>query len=119
MPSAQCDILTWCSAAKDGTNCLKFYYIDLIDSICRVIQDPRYAGKLHHAFEMHTDGRGNRTFQKANSGLVFECFQLLDPTVSPVLVIIASDASHKGHISRHPLYCEYITPSTCFTLNML
>ena len=68
----------------------------MVDSICRVIQDPSYADKLYHTFEMQTDGSGNRMFQKANSGLVFECFQLLDPTVSPVLVIIASDASHKA-----------------------
>jgi len=54
---------------------------------------------------MQKDGSGKRLFQKANSGLVFECFQLLDPTASPILIIIASDASHQGHISRHPLYC--------------
>jgi hypothetical protein len=89
----------------DGSNSLKFYYIDLFDSVCRVIQDPKYADQLYHAFEMQTDGSGKRLFQKANSGLVFECFQLLDPTASPILIIIASDASHQGHISRHPLYC--------------
>jgi len=93
-------------AALDGTNCLKFYYyIDIMDSICRVIQDPKYADKFYHTFQMQADGNGNRKFQKANSGLVFECFQLLDPTVSPILVVIASDASHQGHVSRHPLYC--------------
>ena len=43
-------------------------------------------------------------FQKANSGLVFESFQLLDPTVSPILAVVASDPSHVGHIKRHPLY---------------
>ena len=91
----------------DGTNVMQFYYIDLIDSVCRVIQDPAYADKLYHAFEMQADGDGNRMFQKANSGLVFESIQLLDPTVAPILVIVASDASHHGHSSRHPLYCEY------------
>ena len=45
-------------------------------------------------------------FQKANSGLVFESFQILDPTVSPILVIVASDPSHVGHVSRHPMYCK-------------
>jgi len=91
----------------DGSNCLKFYHIDLYESICRVIQDPKYAELLYHKFEMQMDGSGNRMFQRANSGLVFECFQLLDPTVSPILVIVASDASHQGRVSRHPLYCEY------------
>jgi hypothetical protein len=34
----------------DGTTCLQFYYIDLFESVCRVIQDPTYADKLYHAF---------------------------------------------------------------------
>ena len=63
----------------DGTNCLKFYYIDLFESVCRIIQDPSYADKLYHSFEMQTDSRGDRVFQKANSGRVFESSQLLDP----------------------------------------
>jgi len=92
----------------DGTNSLQFYYIDLFESVCRVIQDPTYANKLYHAFEMQMDSGGNRVFRESNSGLVFESFQLLDPTVAPVLVIVASDASHKGRVSRHPLYCKYL-----------
>ena len=98
----------FCSPDLDGTNCLQFYYIDLFESVCRVIQDPTYANKLYHAFEKQTDSTGDRVFRKANSGLVFESFQLLDPTVAPILVIVASDASHKGHVSRHPLYCKYL-----------
>ena len=90
----------------DGTNSLLFYYIDLLESVYRVIQDPLYANKLYHSFERQSDSLGNRVFQKANSGLVFESFQLLDPTVSPILIIVASDASHQGHVSRHPLYCK-------------
>jgi len=82
--------------------------VDLVASIHRVIQDPSYADKLYHAFEMQTDSDGNRMFQKANSGVVFECFQLLDPTVSPILAVVASDSSHMGNVSRHPLYCKYI-----------
>ena len=94
------------SAELDGSNSLKFYYVDLVSSVYRVIQDPKYADKLYHAFEMQVDCDGNRKFQKVNSGLVFECFHLLDPTVSPILIIISSDASHQGHVSRHPLYCK-------------
>ena len=93
----------------DGANVMQFYYIDLIDSVCRVIQDPTYVNKLYTAFDMQVDSDGNRMFQKANSGLVFQSIQLLDPTVSPILVIVASDASHHGHSSRHPLYCEYFS----------
>ena len=83
-----------------GANVMQFYYIDLIDSVCRVIQDPTNVNKLYHAFEMQVDIDGNQMFHKANSELVFESIQLLDPTVSPILVIVASDAVIKA-IPRH------------------
>jgi hypothetical protein len=67
---------------------------------------------------MQTDGSGGRIFQKANSGLVFECFQLLDPSVAPILLIVASDASHQGHVSRHPLYCEIFSALYVYNNNM-
>jgi hypothetical protein len=51
----------------NGTNCLKFYYIDLIESVCRVIQHPTYANKLYYAFKMQTDSYGDQVFQAANS----------------------------------------------------
>jgi hypothetical protein len=92
----------------DGSNNLKFYWIDLIEAAKRSIQNPLYAEKLYHAFETATDAEGCRVFQKANSGLVFESFQLLDPTSSPILVIVASDAAHVGNNPRHPLYCKLI-----------
>ena len=72
-----------------------------------MIQNPAYSNKLFHAFEMQVDSDGNIMFQKANSGPVFESIQLLDPTVSHILVILASNASHQGHSSRPLLYCEY------------
>ena len=90
----------------DGDNKLKFYWIDLVKAIERSIEDPSYLNKLYHAFEMSLDENGVRVFDRANSGLVFESFQLLDPSVSPILVIIASDASHQGNTTHHPLYCE-------------
>ena len=73
-----------------------------------VIQDPTCVNKLYNAFEKQTDSCGDRVFSSAKSGLVFESLQLLDPTVAPILVIVASDASHKGHVSRHPSYCKYL-----------
>ena len=90
----------------DGFNKLKFYWIDLVKAIKRCIEDPTYKDKLYHAFELSLNEKGERLFDRANSGLVFESFQLLDPTSSPVLVIIASDASHQGNTTHHPLYCE-------------
>ena len=81
--------------------------MDLISSVHRVAQDPSYADKLYHAFEMQMDSDGHRMFQKANSGLIFESFYLLDPTVSPLLVVVASDSSNMGNVSTHPMYCKY------------
>ena len=79
----------------------------MINAVGRYIQNPLYAEKLYHQFEMQIDAAGTRKFQKANSGLVFQSFQLLDPTSSPTLVIIASDAAHEGNNRRHPLYCKF------------
>ena len=85
---------------------MRFYHIDLLDAVKRFIEDPLYNDKFYHSYELATDAEGNRMFDKANSGMVFETFQLMDPTSAPVLVIVASDASHHGKTSRHPLYCE-------------
>jgi hypothetical protein len=45
-------------------------------------------------------------FEKANSGLVFESFQYLDVGAAPVIAIVASDASHQGNLTQHPMYCK-------------
>jgi hypothetical protein len=94
----------------DGTNNLKFYFIDLIDAVVRGIGDPTLADKLYlavyHTFEESTNEDGQRMFDKANSGLVFETFYLLDKSSAPALVIVASDASHQGNLKQHPLYCK-------------
>ena len=71
------------------------WYINIC--IASSIQDPTLADKLYHKFEFMTDEDGQRVFDKANSGLVFESFQLLDPESAPVLVIVAIDASHHGN----------------------
>jgi len=85
---------------------LKFYYIDILEAAKRMIQEPRLKNKLYHTFEKVVDTVGNRVFDKANSGLVFESFQLMDPESSPVLLIVASDSSHQGNVKMHPLYCK-------------
>ena len=93
-------------AAMDGTNRLKFHFIDLYDAVVRSIQDPTLEGKLYHAFELQLDKDGLRMFDKANSGLVFESFQYLDVGAAPVIAIVASDASHQGNLKQHPMYCK-------------
>jgi hypothetical protein len=72
--------------------------------VIRGIEDPTLADKLYHTFEESTNEQGDRMFDKANSGMVFETFYLLDLSSAPVLVIVASDASHQGNIKQHPLY---------------
>jgi hypothetical protein len=42
----------------------------------RSAEDSTLQGKLYHTFEMEVDQEGNRVFEKANSGLVFESFYL-------------------------------------------
>ena len=91
----------------DGANKLKFYYIDLIEAVVRSAQDPTLEGKLYHTFELNRDQDGMRIFDKANSGLVFETFYLLDTEVAPLITIVASDASHQGNMIQHPLYCKF------------
>jgi hypothetical protein len=76
----------------------------LIDAIIRSAQDPSIEGKLYHTFESSLDQDGMRIFDKVNSGLVFEAFYLLDTEVSPLISIVASDASHQGNTVQHPLY---------------
>ena len=50
-----------------------------------------------------------RRFQRANSGVIFEFFQKENPdTTSPVIFLLASDASFSGqHREHHPIYRAY------------
>ena len=91
---------------KDGYNMLKFYFIDLIDAVIRSAQDPTLEGKLYHTSEASHDEEGNRMFVKANSGLVFETFYLLDTGSAPLITVVGSDASFQGNATQHPLYCK-------------
>jgi hypothetical protein len=93
-----------CISELDGGNKLKFFYIDLLESIIRTVQDPTLEGKLYHTFEYSRDQEGMRIFDKVNSGLVFESFYLLDTEVAPLIAVVASDASHQGNTIQHPLY---------------
>ena len=107
-------MLTWFYAALGGQNRLKFYWIDPIDSACRQLEDPAFAGKLstklYHQFEQQGDRFGNREFEKANSGLVFESFQMRDMELECALApnIIASDAAHHGNVVFRPMYCKIL-----------
>jgi hypothetical protein len=77
--------------------------------------DLTYANKLYHALEMQTDSHGVQALKSFKLRTqAFEKFPSLlldhaEPTVSSILIIVTSDASHKCHVSRHPSHCEYLT----------
>jgi hypothetical protein len=56
----------------DGTNRLRFYFIDLFDLATRSLQDPTLDGLLYREFEMAQNSEGFRVFENINYGLVFE-----------------------------------------------
>jgi hypothetical protein len=93
------------SEQLDGDQVLTFFYTDLYSTIVRMVEDPKYYGHLYHTFERQETPDGERFFQRANSGLIFECFFMLDQNACPVLIIIFIDTSyvglHKGHC---PIY---------------
>ena len=62
----------------------KQYWINLIDSARLQLEDLAFAGKVYHKFEQQDDRFSNRIFEKANAGLVFESFQMLDMNVHPL-----------------------------------
>ena len=78
------DLISCSSGPLDGQNRLKIYWKDLIDSASCQLNDLAFAGKLYLQFEQQDDGFGNRIFEKANAGLVFESFQMLDMNVHPL-----------------------------------
>ena len=65
------------------------------------IQTPRQ-GLIAHLKE----DRGQMSPASTSCALVFESFYLLDTSSAPVLIIVASDASHQGNLKQHPLYCK-------------
>ena len=52
-------------------------------------------------------------FEKANSGLVFESFQMLDMECAPALIVIASNAAHCGNVVYRPMYCKLLFDVLC------
>jgi hypothetical protein len=73
-------------------------YYSAMQAMIYSAEDPTLQGKLYHTFEMEVNQEGNRVFEKANSGLVFESFYLLDEQSAPLIGIVASDASHQGNM---------------------
>ena len=94
----------------DGDQELKFYFVSLKAEIRRFIANPAFRGKMYTQFEPEfTEERPfKRIFRRANSGTVFEYFQIQDPDASPVVFVLASDASFSGqNREHHPIYCKF------------
>ena len=93
----------------DGDQELKFYFISLKAEFRRFIANPAFRDKMYTQFEPEfTKERPlKRIFRRANSGTVFEYFQIQDPDASPAVFVLASDASFSGqNREHHPIYCE-------------
>ncbi len=99
------ELISICSGLPetDGSNKLKFYYVDLLQAMIRCAEDPTMQGKPYHTFEMQVDQEGNRVFEKANPGLVFESFYLLDDQSTPLIGIVASDATSRKYDPASPI----------------
>ena len=93
----------------DGDQELKFHYVSLKAECKRFIANPAFLGKMYTQFEPeYTKERPfKRIFRRANSGTVFEYFQIQDPDASPAVFVLASDASFSGQNREdHPIYCK-------------
>ena len=92
----------------DGNQVFNFYWIDLIQAIKRYIaKKKKHANKFYTRYEPQFSGQDNsqRAFSRANSGTIFQAFQLLNPKCSPVLALFYADASFTGqHMTHHPTY---------------
>ncbi len=77
----------------DGDQVLDFYWIDPIDAAKRFISKPKFAGELYTKYERQDSVRrpGKRAFGRANSGLVFQSAQFIDPFSSPLLLLFYAD----------------------------
>ena len=93
----------------DGDQELKFHFVSLKAEFRRFIANPAFRDKIYTQFEPEfTKERPfKRIFRRANSGTVFEYFQIQDPDASPAVFVLASDASFSGqNREHHPIYCE-------------
>jgi hypothetical protein len=107
----------------DGDKVLDFYWIDPIEAAKGFISKPKFAGKLYSVYtkyERQDSVRqpGKRAFGRANSGLVFQSAQFIDPFSSPSLLLFYADKTISGkHRSHHPIYSKFSKQS--LILNML
>mmetsp|Transcript_55567 Transcript_55567/g.116269 ORF Transcript_55567/g.116269 Transcript_55567/m.116269 type:complete len:171 (-) Transcript_55567:944-1456(-) len=95
----------------DGYQVSDFYWIDPIEAAKRFISKPKFAGKLYTKNKRQDSVRrpGKRSFGRANSGLVFQSAQFIDPFSSPLLLLFYADKTFSGkHRSHHPIYMSVL-----------
>jgi hypothetical protein len=98
-------------ADLDDKQVLDFYWTDPIDAMKRSVAKLQYKDKLNTNFKA---GKSIllpdvRTFDEANTGMVFQGSYLIDTDSSPLLALFYADASFSGQgMSHHPIYCELL-----------
>ena len=98
-------------ADLDGKQVLDFYWTDPIDAMKRSVAKQQYKDKLYTTYK---PGESIllldvRTFDEANTGMVFQGSYLVDTDSSPLLALFYADASFSGQgMTHHPIYCELL-----------
>ena len=93
----------------DGDQVLTFYWIDPIDAADRMVARPEFADHFYFHYERQESEQRptKRAFGRANSGMVFQEAQLLDPFSVPMLHLFYGDKSFSGaHRGHYPIYGE-------------
>ncbi len=93
----------------DGDQVLMFYWIEPIDAADRMVARPEFTDKFYFHFERQESEQRptKRAFGRANSGMVFQEAQLLDPFSVPMLHLFYGDKSFSGaHRGHYPIYGE-------------
>ncbi len=96
-------------SALDGNQVLDFYWTDPIDAMKRSVAKLQYKDKLYTTFKPGTSALDPtaRVFDKANSGMIFQIFYLLDTTCCQLVALFYADASFSGaSMTHHPIYSE-------------
>ena len=89
----------------DGDQELDCYWIDPIAAAKLMVARDRFAGKICYQYEREESANGCRVFVKANSGLVFQSAQQIDPYSVPLLLLFNADKCFPGkHKTHHPVY---------------
>ena len=92
----------------DGDQNLYFCWIDPIKAATRMIAHSKFRGKLYTQYEpQYLQNPKRLCFSRANSGLVFQAAQAVDPDSSPLMIIVYADKSFSGqHRTHHPIYSK-------------